>query len=257
MRLGIFLLLLLGGAASARAQGAEPSAEPTPAEIFCTQMAQSSDANLAQINTLVEVLEKVNGCVVPAESPPPDFRRFAQGNARKKAFLHYWGPHAVMIQEKSGFPASVLLAQWAEESFWGSSNLYVNAHNLSGHFCPARKAGEIYEYEVKFGDYSRVMVAQCGGDTAQKGSRALVFSNPVDSAWAHAYNLTQAPSRAATYKQIRAEVAKASPGQPADWRKIIPELNRHYAPGQSYGRKIADHITSKSLDAWEKAKLCD
>jgi uncharacterized FlgJ-related protein len=257
MRLGIVLFLLLGGAAPARAvdQGSSPG--PTPAEIFCTQVSQTPDSSLGQINTLVAIMEKVSGCVEPAQTPPPDFRRYPQGNSRKKAFLHYWGPHAVMIQEKSGLPASVLLAQWAEESFWGSSNLYVKANNLSGHFCPARKAGETYEYEIKFADYSRVMVAQCGGDTAQKGSRALIFASPVDSAWAHAYNLTQAPSREASYRQLRAEAANAKPGQPADWRKILPELDRHYAPGQSYGKKIANHITSKGLDSWEKVRLCD
>lgn len=255
MRLGLVLLLFLSGASSAFALDLANYEGFTPAEIFCTEIERNREPAISNISALFTILEGPAGCQVPSERPP-DFRNFAQGPTRKKAFINFWGPHAVMIQEKTGLPASVLIAQWAEESFWGASNLYVNSHNMSGHFCPARKEGQIYQYEITVGDYKRTMVARCEGNTSQRGSRALVFTSPVDSAWAHAYNLIQSPSRVSNYRKIREEAAKGLAGQGADWKKIIPELNRHYAPNQGYGRKLTNHVTSNGLTAWEKKPPC-
>lgn len=248
----LFFLLLFSLCLPAHAEEAEFAYDAGTADQGCF-VSPTAGFNARPFEEFLQLLDT---CLLPNPYFPPDFRKIPQGPKRKAAFLNYWGPHAVNIQRASGIPASILLAQWAEETFWGASNLYANANNMSGHFCPERKRGQDSRWMITLGSIARDVSAHCAGATSQRKSLALVFDNPVDSAWAHAYNLVLSPSREETYSGIRAAVKLAKPGESADWKKLIPELDRHYAPRQGYGRKITNHINSSDLSAWDRKRIC-
>ena len=67
--------------------------------------------------------------------------------AKKAAFFRAFGPLAVKMQDETGYPASALLSQWAEETGWGvSSRLLRKGNGIGGHSCFSKK--EELDYHV-------------------------------------------------------------------------------------------------------------
>lgn len=50
----------------------------------------------------------------------------------KQEFLNAWGPYAQLASEKLNIKPSVILAQWAYESAWGTSDLSIRSGNMGG-----------------------------------------------------------------------------------------------------------------------------
>lgn len=190
-------------------------------------------------------------CLPLPKLPAPDFKAIPQGKARVEAFKNYYGPLAVALQKATGYPASLMISQWAEESGWGSSTNYRVMNNIAGHRC--WKAGEKRVIKVQIPGMEKEIVTSCERN-GKGGILYLKFPNPIDSTLSYIQNLMYAENTAKAYQSIRAEVAKAKPGL-VEWRKMMPGL-RSYCPWDQYQVNIPNILRNNKLEEWEKKEVC-
>ena len=129
--------------------------------------------------------------------------------AKKAAFYRAFGPLAVKMQDETGYPASALLSQWAEETGWGvASKLLRKGNGIGGHSCFSRK--DSYEYPVfrKPGtkEPGSVNVSCTYKRPSAEGHYYLTFETLEDSAYAQVHNLLFNKGTQRNYGGIRAEV---------------------------------------------------
>lgn len=191
-----------------------------------------------------------------------DYSTFDQ-KQRPYQFIWQMAPVAVEIQEKTGLPASVFLAQAAIESAssdggWGMGKGYKERNSLFGHSCcfNGRNCQIDREFSMVLRNGEKKTVwGKC--DTWRprgEGGKYVTFSNLKDSAWAYAHILLYSPRTAGTYGAIRAAVAKSAP-KVADLNEVLGGLNR-YAAGAGYQSKLSSIIESKNLKKYDKMRMC-
>lgn len=190
-------------------------------------------------------------CVQPPKLPAPDFKSISLAKDRKQAFIDYFGPQAVSLQKATGYPASLMLSQWAEESGWGSSSNFRALNNIAGHRC--WKSGARNQSKIEIPGFEREIQTQCVPGTGGK-ILYLKFESPLDATLSYMQNLLYNEGTARAYRSIRAEVTKQKE-QGVDWKKLMPGL-KSYCPHAHYQRNIPNLLRRNNLELWEKRDLC-
>lgn len=183
----------------------------------------------------------------------PDFRK-RDGRYRKQAFLDYIGPIAVQVQQFTRIPASVLIAQAALESGWGTSNLAVNGHDLFGITCSTR--GERTRYPIReygdHGDWSYTW-GRCDArfprNNGERGGH-VSFNHTYESVYAYASTLLAT----GYYPHIRATISRTPAFQAASWKEVVRGLGPYSVRG--YGYQVASLIRSNNLEWYDHIQLC-
>lgn len=132
--------------------------------------------------------------------------------AKKAAFFRAFGPLAVKMQDETGYPASALLSQWAEETGWGvSSRLLRKGNGIGGHSCFSKKEELDYHvFRVPGTKKSGVIKASCSYKRPVKeGHYYLTFKTLEDSAYAQVQNILFNPRVQKNYRKARNEIFQA------------------------------------------------
>jgi uncharacterized FlgJ-related protein len=182
----------------------------------------------------------------------PDFRLFRSSAQRKRAFINYMTPFALEVQATTGLPASVIIAQSALETGWGTSSVFRNTQNLFGHSCWRQGSRRTYRIEIQ--GQTQAVVGRCDRPRpASAGGYFLSFSSPQQSVYAYASNLLSARHR--HYDQVRGAVRRARPNV-ADWRSVVDGLSMYDAPNPQYRSQVRSLIERNGLTSLHGRRLC-
>jgi len=180
--------------------------------------------------------------------------------AKKAAFYRAFGPLAVKMQDETGYPASALLSQWAEETGWGvSSRLLRKGNGIGGHSCFSRK--DSYEYPVfrKPGtkEAGSINVSCTYARPSNEGHYYLTFETLEDSAYAQLQNLLFNPRTQRNYGGIRSAVHAANVAkEKADPKKVLDGMIGYAAFPPDYPQKLYKRIERDDLKKYDQLTIC-
>ncbi len=152
-----------------------------------------------------------------------DIARERDANADRdytETFVKEFYPLASFVEERSGIPAKVVLAQIVVESGWGTSNITILKNNLMG-IGNATRAQD-FVVPLDLGDFHRDIRVHCMKDTT-----AFRFENIADSVLYYVYVLLESPDNVVHYADLRkfvAENAQMRRTAPKEYRKQIIDL---------------------------------
>lgn len=130
-------------------------------------------------------------------------------------------PLTVFIQERTGIPASVVMAQIIVESGWGGSNITILKNNVLG--IGNARASDRFSVTLDLGDYRREIDVRCPPDTS-----AFQFQNIADSIFYYVYVLLQSPENEANYCGLR--------------RFLVSHRDMEKTDPEAYRRRIVELI---------------
>lgn len=148
-------------------------------------IAQSEDPGIKKQLRMVEELED------------SQFDRSASAEpVYRDGLFEDFSPLAVFIQEKTGLPASVVMAQLAVESGWASSNVTILKNNVMG--LGNCRAPETFTATLDLDGFKKEIPVTCMLDTT-----AYKFENVADSIFYYAYVLLQSEDNEPQYGPLR------------------------------------------------------
>jgi len=184
-----------------------------------------------------------------------------EGNSanKKQNFINYMAPIAVKVQQKTGLPASLIMAQAIQETGWGTSNLFAKGNAAFGHSCWSKQSSHTRKVQISDSpaEFKDIKVKCKKKRPSSEGGRYLTFENMEDSVWAYADNVLYNEKTAKYYGKVRYAVKKAAlEGKAASYRDVIPGLSS-YAADPGYQKKLGRLIKSKNLYKFDNLKLCE
>lgn len=204
-------------------------------------IAQSDDPGIKTQLRTVEELE--NSQFDQSADAGPDYR---------EGLFQDFSPLAVFIQEKTGLPASVVMAQLAVESGWGSSNVTILKNNVMGlGNCRAPKK---FTARLDFGDFKKEIPVTCMLDTT-----AYKFENVADSIFYYAYVVLQSEDNEPQYGPLRRFIRenrrslRFSPGVYRE--RVVALLAQGYHNDPSWYRNYISPLTDE-LGYLDSIGLC-
>jgi len=173
--------------------------------------------------------------------------------AYRKGLIEDFAPLAVFIQEQTGLPASVTLAQLAVESGWASSNVTILKNNVMG--LGNCHAPEAFTATVEFGDFSQEIPVTCMLDTT-----AFKFENVADSIFYYAYVVLRSEDNEPQYGPLRQFIRENRgnlKSSPAAYRQRVMALlaEGYHAEPEWY----RDYISplAEEFGHFDLVRLCD
>ncbi len=180
--------------------------------------------------------------------------------AKKAAFYRAFGPLAVKMQDETGYPASALLSQWAEETGWGvRSNLLRQGNGIGGHSCFSRKGSYDYPVFRKPGtkEPGNIKVSCTYPRPRNEKHFYLTFETLEDSAYAQVHNLLFNEKTVENYGGIRAEVHAANIAKrKADPRKVLDGMVGYAEFPPDYPDKLYERIERDDLKRFDNLTIC-
>lgn len=182
----------------------------------------------------------------------PNFRNYRNIKELKKAFINYLLPYALEVQEATGYPASVIIAQSALETGWGRSNVFQKTGNAFGHSCV--RQGRTYTYKLTVNGEVKKVKGLCNlPNVLEPGRFIMSFDTPQDNIYTYASNILEDKNH--YYDDIRNLVKSARPGV-AHYSEVVNGLD-NYAPNDSnYQSTLLKMIKYNKLDKLELKTLC-
>jgi flagellum-specific peptidoglycan hydrolase FlgJ len=175
------------------------------------------------------------------------------GTNREQEFINYMAPIAIAVQEQTGWPASVVIAQASLETNW-AENGYGNRNSLFGLSCG--HPGETLTYNLILGNQTQVTTTgRCTWKRpANEGGYYVVFDNPIDSVYA--YIFTSMQSKRVAYFSTGKYLSTPPDGHSSiTYQEAIQELS-HYATDTDYRAKLLSRVTHYHLDRFDHMGLC-
>lgn len=122
---------------------------------------------------------------LPGAMGKPNFSAYKKNRESAEKFIDWILPFAKLIQENTGLPASVIIAQAAIETGWGRSKGYRDRNSLFGHSCWRR--GQVREFSIPIEGQVVRAVGNCTfSRPSNEGGMYLGFSSPLQSLYAYA-----------------------------------------------------------------------
>lgn len=197
----------------------------------------SNDRMIRQMTPVVNELE------VLLKDQPDSGRNYTS------ALVEDMTPISLYIQEKTGIPASVLLAQVVLESGWGGSNVTILKNNILG--LGNSVAYEKFEVTLDLGDEQRVIPVVAPHDTS-----AYAFENIGDSIFYYVYVLLQSPDNANHYAALREYIAthrELERTNPDQYRhEVIRLIAKSYHSDPTWYRNYLLELSEKFKDVESK-----
>lgn len=180
-------------------------------------------------------------------------QRHCDSNARVRAFAEYMAPIAQYFQAKTGFPASVMIAQAMLETGYGTSFLFNRKEALFGESCTRYGAQVVRQFEI--GDTQFTSRGSCVTHRpANEGYFYVSFDSKESSVASYIHNLLIDKRTERTYLGVRQEVEKARATDSiavASWQKVLPHLRR-YATNPNYVGELSGTIRRYGLEKYDK-----
>jgi flagellum-specific peptidoglycan hydrolase FlgJ len=182
-------------------------------------------------------------------------------SAKVKSFMDKMSPLAVKIQGKTGFPASVLLAQWAYETGWGTSAKFKDINAAAGHSCwkySERSTSMSISSKLNLGR-SNIQVKCNSKRPSAEGGYYYRFESLEDSAYAHINNLLYNPKTEKSYRELRRVYFDAiKSGEMPDHNKIISSLEAYDAvqSDSAYERGLRSVIARGNMTKFHLMAEC-
>lgn len=180
--------------------------------------------------------------------------------AKKAAFYRAFGPLAVKIQDETGYPASALLSQWAEETGWGvNSRLLRKGNGIGGHSCFREQNVVHYPvFRVPGTKKPGHIEASCTYKRPKnEGAYYLTFKTLEDSAYAQVQNILFNPKVQKNYGEARVEVFnRRKAGEKPDPYKVIDGLDGYAAFPPTYQKLLKDRVRNDNLQRFDDLTIC-
>jgi len=178
---------------------------------------------------------------------------------KRSAFKKHYGPLAVYLQSKTGYPASAIMSQWSEETNWGTSKQAVVNNNLGGHSCWDKRTG----YKYPSGNLPEYMKPEKIVDCTYKRPRRergmyITFRNSLDAGLSQIYNIIDNPKTAGVYSETRGVLKKAlSQGKKPNPFEILDGLEAYAAFPPEYIETLKNRIKEDNLEVFDNFGVCD
>jgi flagellum-specific peptidoglycan hydrolase FlgJ len=174
-------------------------------------------------------------------------------NTKPSKFFEYMMPLAVHLQTHTGMPASMILAQAALESGYGTSYGFRNRHAAFGQMC-----GGTRSVSLTVGDETRKIATGCEKTNTGKWA---TFSSVQDSTYAYIHNILEKDATAFSYRELRKLLKEHIENQggkipPASWRDVLPALKRYSEGFDEYTEQVKWMINRFDLDKYDKKVSC-
>ena len=180
--------------------------------------------------------------------------------AKKAAFFRAFGPLAVKMQDETGYPASALLSQWAEETGWGvSSRLLRKGNGIGGHSCFSRRAEVNYDvFRVPGTKNPGVIKASCTYQRpSNEGAYYLTFKTLEDSAYAQVQNILFNPRVQRNYRKARNEIFQSvEEKRKADPAAVLMGLDGYAAFPADYKEQLVKRVRREKLEVYDQLTIC-
>lgn len=180
---------------------------------------------------------------------------------KKAAFEKYFGPLAVYVQSRTGYPASALLAQWADETAWGTSKQVRVNNNIGGHSC--FKYNEEYSYPPasrgEAPDFAKPpFKVECTYKRpSNEGSYYMTFANMIDASLSQVYNILHNPATHKNYASARKVVGEALRDKvKPDPARVIRGLNGYAAFPPDYKERLIKHMRNEGYEEYDNRDIC-
>lgn len=200
-------------------------------------------------------------------------------SALKKRFIEKMAPIALRVQGRTGFPASVFLAQAIQETGWGRASVFGRFNNIAGHSCFLRdsdledpkKVAELRIFKkdsVRFGkpDETVEVSKKCDPEAKRprsEGAYYLTFETLESAVYAYVHNLLYNPKVKQAYADLRTAVERSNNGlspNPDDenqtLRDAVVDGLDAYATDPDYQKHIRAAIQANSLDRYDSMEVC-
>ena len=162
-------------------------------------------------------------------------------------------PIAQYFQAKTGFPASVMIAQAMLETGYGTSFLFNRKEALFGESCTRYGSQVIREFNI--GKEKFVSKGSCvTSRPVNEVFYYVSFDSKESSVASYIHNLLIDKRTERTYPGVRQEVQKARASDPsgvASYQKILPHLRR-YATNPNYIGELSGTIRRYGLEQYDK-----
>lgn len=188
-------------------------------------------------------------------------RAISSSKNRKQAFEKYFAPLAVYVQQKTGYPASALLTQWADETAWGTSKQVRVNNNIGGHSC--FKFNPRYKYPIASRQPGPsyinppVNVRCTYPRPIREGGFYMTFGNIVDASLSQVYNILHNPGTARNYAGARNEVRNAiQAGRKPNPARVINGLAGYAAFPPDYRARLITRMNNEGYQRYDDKTIC-
>ena len=190
-------------------------------------------------------------------------------NNKVETFLELYSPMAIYLQEKTGWPASVTLAQMALETGWGTSILLRKDNNFGGLSCWKRdlnsvkvlknpqlvkavKSNDVKIIGAIIDDSEKVKIKNPCNFSRPEGYYYRSYESLNDAALLYLDNILESGSYKKSSDYVKGQF-KA--GVKADYNKVIEGL-RPYAVASDYRKQLIGIIKRNNLEKYDNQKIC-
>jgi uncharacterized FlgJ-related protein len=214
-----------------------------------------SDNNKSCINFDLNFYKKANSGAAIAQA-------ISSSRNRKAAFEKYFAPLAVYVQQKTGYPASVLLTQWADETGWGVSKQVRVNNNIGGHSCFRYDSGYQYPPAKRQPGPSYInppINVKCTYKRpAAEGAYYMSFDNILEASLAQVYNIIHNPTTARSYANVRREAKRAiDEKRKMNPEKLIEGLGAYAAFPPEYRLRLIKRMKNEGYQKYDYKKVCN
>lgn len=185
--------------------------------------------------------------------------KIANSKNRRETFKEIYGPLAVHLQERTGYPASALLSQWSEETTWGTSKQARVNNNIGGHSCFTRREDYLYptDYVPEYMKPQKMVDCTYKRPRRERGMY-ITFGNILDASFSQVYNILDNPKTSGAYGDARDEVRDAvAKNERPDPFKVIDGLEGYAAFPNDYLDTLKKRIKEENFTAFDKMEICD
>lgn len=178
---------------------------------------------------------------------------------KKRAFEEYFAPLAVYVQSKTGYPASALLAQWANETAWGTSKQIRVNNNIGGHSCFKYSRRYKYPTKGKIPSYisPQINVSCTYSRPANEKGYYLTFGSLLEASLAQTYNILHNPATADNYVGTRNVVGNALKNKKKpNPEKCIAGLSGYAAFPASYRNDLIRTLRANNYTKYDEKAIC-
>lgn len=176
---------------------------------------------------------------------------------KKREFFNYFSGFARHLSQVSGYPASVMLAQWAGETGWGTSNVLYHTFNFSGKSCFTKNSGfESAKVSFSHSKKSFVVNRNCAHPRRKKeGGYYAGYKNLFEAGYDYVHNLVERPDKARYYPELRKAIkSKKLAGK--DLAIAVANGLKAHATDEKYIEKNLDHMNENNLYKYDLAGSC-
>lgn len=179
----------------------------------------------------------------------------------KESFMNFFGPLSLHLSNISGYPASVMMSQWSEETGWGAGGTFGKGEtlNIAGVSCFDERESFVSR-EAKFSKSGKSVNISTNCGTLRPGVEGDMYKgykNLIEAGYDYVHNLVDNPNMAKPYEKVREVVKNMNLSSREKADQVISAIAKGgYATNAHYKKNLLSIMSTNGYWKYDQKELC-